>query len=370
MARRNYGRSRRNRKQSLIYRWRYWIGLAGAILMVVLFWPHGDPSEEEAAGVPSGSATPTPQTPEDASERVIQAGEFIPPTTAPRTETTPLPVAPEARRALDTPVETRVTPLRDMPPNEHVQQVMQEGMALLHLNPNKLVAVRTQLSDVMLEDMPESQRERVRRELGKMADKWLFSRHVYAGDPLCDTYEVQSGDQLRRIGLKFKIPYEILMKINGIASAPDLKAGAKIKIIKGPFHARISRSSFTMDLYLQKTLVKSYRVGLGMRGTETPTGAWLVKPGDKMIKPQWTDKLTGRVYHGDDPDYPLGSRWIGLQGIEGAAVGRTGFAIHGTKDPETIGTQSSQGCIRLYNGDVMEAYSVLLDGVSRVLVFD
>ncbi len=366
MARRNYGRSRRNRKHSLIYRWRYMIGLAGVILMVFLFWPQGDVSEEEA-GVASGSA---PQTPSDNGEPVIQAGEFTPSTVVKRTEAAPLPVVPAVQPARETRVVTRITPLRETPPNAHVAQVVQESLALQQRNPNKLVAVRTQLNDVMLEDMSESQRRQVRQELGLMADKWLFSRHIYPGDTLCETYEVRSGDQLRRIGLKYNVPYEILMKINGIASAPDLKAGAKIKVIKGPFHARVSRSSFIMDLYLQKTLVKSYRVGLGMPGTETPTGAWLVKPGDKMIKPQWTDKLTGRVYHGDDPDYPLGSRWIGLQGIEGAAVGRTGFAIHGTKDPETIGTQSSQGCIRLYNGDVAEVYAVLLDGVSRVLVFD
>lgn len=369
MARRNYGRSRRNRKHSLIYRWRHMIGLAGVILVVYLFWPQGDTSEEAGAGDPSGSTASAPQTPADDGEAVIQAGEFTPSTEASRMETAPLPVMPEAQPALETQA-ARITPLRETPTNAHVQQVVEESLALLRRNPNKLVAVRTQLNDVMLEDMSESQRKQVRQELGLMAEKWLFSRHIYPGDTLCETYEVQSGDQLRRIGLKYKVPYEILMQINGIASAPDLKAGAKIKVIKGPFHARVSRSSFIMDLYLQKTLVKSYRVGLGMPGTETPTGAWLVKPGDKMIKPQWTDKLTGRVYHGDDPDYPLGSCWIGLQGIEGAAVGRTGFAIHGTKDPETIGTQSSQGCIRLYNGDVEEVYAVLLDGVSRVLVFD
>ena len=183
-------------------------------------------------------------------------------------------------------------------------------------------------------------------------------------------YTVQSGDLLQQIGLKYSVPYGILMKINGLARAEDLRADSKIKVVHGPFHARVNRSTYVLDLYLQKTLVKSYRVGLGLPGQETPTGEWLVKPGDKHIKPQWTDPVTQHVYFGDDPDYPLGSRWIGLYGIEGEAVGRTGFAIHGTKDPETIGTQSSQGCIRLYNGDVIEVYDMLLEGMSHVLVFD
>ena len=126
-----------------------------------------------------------------------------------------------------------------------------------------------------------------------------------------------------------------------------------------------------MDLYLQDKYVKSYRVGIGESGRrETPTGLWRVRPGDKLIKPTWTDPDTGRTYVADDPDYPLGSRWIGLEGLEGAAKGRTGFAIHGTKDPETIGTRSSKGCIRLYNGDVIEAYNLLFTGHSLVRVVE
>jgi len=56
-------------------------------------------------------------------------------------------------------------------------------------------------------------------------------------------------------------------------------------------------------------------------------------------------------------------------------IGRCGqrtdsFAIHGTKDPETIGTRASRGCIRLFNGDVVEAYDVMEAGVSEVLVVE
>ena len=89
-----------------------------------------------------------------------------------------------------------------------------------------------------------------------------------------------------------------------------------------------------------------------------------------MIKPTWTDPDTGKTYLGSDPDYPLGSRWIALDGIEGDAKGRTGFALHGTKEPETIGTQSSRGCIRLFNGDVIEVYDLMEPGQTGVIVMD
>ena len=41
-------------------------------------------------------------------------------------------------------------------------------------------------------------------------------------------------------------------------------------------------------------------------------------------------------------------------------MGRTGFAIHGTKEPEQIGTAGSRGCIRMYNDDVVLMYNLLV----------
>ena len=111
-------------------------------------------------------------------------------------------------------------------------------------------------------------------------------------------------------------------------------------------------------------------MGLGQPGMETPTGLWVVKLGGKLIAPTWVDPITGKVYEAEDPDYPLGSRWIGLEGIKGGAKGRTGFAIHGTKDPNQIGTASSQGCIRLHNGNAILMYNLLMPGLSQVEVVE
>ncbi len=173
---------------------------------------------------------------------------------------------------------------------------------------------------------------------------------------------------LSTIAKRHKVPYQILLDINGIKKAEHLQAGQAIKVINGPFHTILYSSAFTMDLYLQNTYVMSFKVGLGKDGFDTPTGLWVVKPGGKLIKPAWTDPDTGRRYEAEDPNYPLGSRWIGLEGLEGAAKGRTGFAIHGTKDEHTIGTKSSRGCIRLFNGEAIMMYNMLESGVSEVRV--
>jgi LysM repeat protein len=210
----------------------------------------------------------------------------------------------------------------------------------------------------------------VKQQLAQLAEKWLFNKQVLSDDKLCTSYKVSPGDVLEKIGRHYNVPYEVLMQINGMDKPEALQAGATIKVVNGPFHARIYRSLFTMDIYLQNTYVKSYPVGLGKQGMETPTGRWKVAEGGKMKQPRWTDPDTGRTYESNDPDYPLGSRWIGLEGIEGGAVGKKGFAIHGTKDPQQIGTQGSRGCIRLHNGNVVEVYNMLMQGVSLVDVVD
>jgi lipoprotein-anchoring transpeptidase ErfK/SrfK len=109
---------------------------------------------------------------------------------------------------------------------------------------------------------------------------------------------------------------------------------------------------------------------LGKTGSETPTGLWRVEPGGKLIKPIWTNPLDGKTYYPDDEDYPLGSRWIALEGISGAAKDRTGFAIHGTKEPEQIGKAGSQGCIRMHNGEAVLVYNMLFPALSTVEVID
>jgi hypothetical protein len=234
----------------------------------------------------------------------------------------------------------------------------------------KIIASRDLLNDVLKHPLSDAVREEVKSQLSKLSERWLLSKDVLTDDTLTEIYIVKPGDLLANIGNECRVPYQIVQQINGIQRAEQLQAGQKIKIIRGPFNAVVSRSRFTLDLYLQDKFVKGYKVGLGLPDRQTPTGLWRVKPGDKLIKPTWTDPDTGRTYIADDPDYPLGSRWIGLEGMEGDAKGRTGFAIHGTKDPETIGTQSSKGCIRLYNGDAIELYNLLFAGYSQVRVVD
>ncbi len=236
--------------------------------------------------------------------------------------------------------------------------------------PPRIIDARDKLNEMLSMPMTGEQLAFVKKQLARLSEEWLFARIVFPEDNLCSSYKVEPGDQFRILGKKFKVPYEILMRINNISSPKALRAGETIKVINGPFHCKIYRSAFTMDLYLQDIFVRSFSVGLGKPGMETPTGRWVIKPGGKLVSPLWTDPATGTTYEAEDQDYPLGSRWIGLEGIKGTAKDRSGFAIHGTKNTEEIGTAESRGCIRLYNEDVILLYNFLMPGVSQVIVVE
>lgn len=248
-------------------------------------------------------------------------------------------------------------------------KLITEATALMNRKPAQIIQARDKFNEALRLPMSAEQRTSVKDQLSKLSDQWLFSRTVVPGDPLCETYLVKSGDLLALIAERYRVPWEILQQINNVRPEA-LQAGQTIKVVDGPFHVKVYRSTFKMDLYLQNTYVRSFKVGLGKTGMETPTGLWRVKGGGKLVQPIWTNPLDGKTYHPEDPDYPLGSRWVALEGLAGQAKERTGFAIHGTKEPEQIGTQGSQGCIRMHNGDAILIYNLLVPTYSQVEVAD
>ncbi len=230
-----------------------------------------------------------------------------------------------------------------------------------------LVQARQRLNELLRRNLSPVERQETRGLLTKIADDTIFSKNRHDGDPLVDIYEVHSGDALERIGRRFKVPHEIIMTINGITDARRLRAGQKLKIPRGPFHAVIDKSDFRLDLFLQDTYVRSYRVGLGLNHG-TPEGKW--KVGERLVNPTFYPPASAeqkRIIPGGDPTNPLGKRWIELIGVSGDADGQQGYGIHGTIEPESIGKAVSLGCVRMHNDDVAFLYSVLAREHSTVI---
>lgn len=268
-----------------------------------------------------------------------------------------------------------IMPTDDNAPDLAATAKTQLGQNLLAAGDNALTAkdyitAREKFSKAVAQGLPTTQDARARKLLNHLSDTWLFSRNLFDNDPLCSLYKVAPGEILSKIGKKFSVPHQLLMRINNISKPEKLQAGQTIKVVQGPFHVVVDRSRFLMSVYLGDVMVRSYPVCIGKPGRNTPTGLWQVKNNTKLIKPEWTDPDTHKKYYPDDPDNPLGERWIGLEGLEGDALGRSSFGIHGTIEPKTLGSAASRGCIRMLNSDVIELFNLLAETKSQVTVIN
>jgi len=252
-------------------------------------------------------------------------------------------------------------------------ETMRRGLA--RIDAGEVIAGRRILSRLLTEaedDLTPASARRIRRRLAEVNEELIFSSAVRPDDPLVATHTVAPGDLLSRIAPKYDVPYPLIERVNGV-EARRIRVGQTLKIIRGPFHARVEKSAYRLDLFLedpaegQWIYVKSLPVGLGEEDS-TPAGRWVVRPGSKLENPAWTHPRTGEVYGRDDPENPIGDYWIGLEGIDSHTESLRGYGIHGTIDPDSIGTQASMGCVRLAGEDIRLLYDVLAPGQSRVII--
>ncbi len=222
----------------------------------------------------------------------------------------------------------------------------------------------------------ESERDAIRDRMGKLSDLILFSSTPVAGDPYTTSAVVQAGDTLTKITASnnLQTDWRFVMRVNNIAAPNRLAVGQKLKLIKGPFHAVVSKSAFRLDLYIgepdasgHRMFVRSFPVGLGEFGS-TPIASFIVRPNSKLINPSWRNPRTGEFFTADDPKNPLGEYWIGLDPADQASAQYVDYGLHGTIDPDSIGYEKSMGCVRLAEPDIRLLYETLIDRVSTVRI--
>jgi lipoprotein-anchoring transpeptidase ErfK/SrfK len=199
----------------------------------------------------------------------------------------------------------------------------------------------------------DAQRAAIVRKIESLCARTILGPRVWAGDPMTEAYEVQRGDHLINIGLRYKIPYGLVKRLNGLSS-DGIHIGQKLKVVKGPLSVRISKKAFRLQLRLGGMPVKSFPVAIGV-GDSAPTGSYTVTVKQKnptfYPPPSKAGKMS--IKTGGAVDNPLGSRWIGF----GDHLG-----IHGTTEPESIGRNVSLGSIRMLNSDVELLFDCLVLG--------
>ncbi|HEY0008417.1 MAG TPA: L,D-transpeptidase family protein [Tepidisphaeraceae bacterium] len=220
-----------------------------------------------------------------------------------------------------------------------------------------------------------AQSDEVAKKLSEINEIVVFSNRKFNSDDTAVAHQVKPGENMQKIANMYDVTWRFIGRLNNISDPKRMQVGKSLKIIKGPFHAVVNKTHFTLDLYSGKPgeanaiLIKRLKVGLGADDS-TPTGEWRVDT--KLENPRYYNPRNDgpRVIEPDDPANPLGERWIALVGVGGQAVGKTSYGIHGTIEPESIGKKKSMGCVRLLNEDVELVYDMLIKDKSSVLVVE
>ena len=147
-------------------------------------------------------------------------------------------------------------------------------------------------------------------------------------------------------------PVALIAKANNVQGA-NIRVGETLRLIDGNAHVfalAVSKSRNDLVVTLDGQFFKRYRVSTG-ENAKTPVGTFKIV--DKIAQPAW-HKPGGKAIPYGDPENLLGTHWLALD--------LPGYGLHGTWEPDSIGKQTSAGCVRLLNGDIEELYTILPKG--------
>jgi lipoprotein-anchoring transpeptidase ErfK/SrfK len=122
------------------------------------------------------------------------------------------------------------------------------------------------------------------------------------------------------------------------------------RLQKNRIRVIVRRDSRRLDVYRNGKRVAKFPVAVGKASTPTPNGRFAI-----------AERINTR-----DPNGFLGPWVLPITGyskvLNEYAGGNGRVAIHGTSEPQVIGTRASNGCVRMYNGDVRKLAKLVQAG--------
>jgi len=121
----------------------------------------------------------------------------------------------------------------------------------------------------------------------------------------------------------------------------------QVEVAAVRYRVDVSLSQHELRLYDLDTLVETYPVGVGTAAAPTPGGLFSIT---ELLEPTNSDGSYGPFAFGLNAssevltEYAGGEPWVG---------------IHGTNEPESVGRDTSHGCLRLTNDDITELAGLL-----------
>ncbi len=164
-------------------------------------------------------------------------------------------------------------------------------------------------------------------------------------------YTIKKGDSIWKLERELKVPGDLIIGINNLRPNA-LTVGMQIKVPKVNPSIVIDKAKRTLTLKNGGAFLKKYRVGIHRIDSRVPAGEYTIQ--NKFDKgTDYTDPQTGAIIKAGDPANPLGSRFLQL---------RRDIGIHGTTNPELVGTYTDVGWIMMDEKDLEEIYVLVRKG--------
>lgn len=185
----------------------------------------------------------------------------------------------------------------------------------------------------------------------------LHIRMLFSGAPMDEkiAHKVQAGDTLGELAKTYGTTPGLISEINNIQNN-IIRVGKSLQILSGEFSAIVDKSNNEMELRLNERFFKRYLVGTGT-DSSTPVGDYVITL--RLRHPVWY-RPDGESFAYGHPDNLLGTHYLKLN--------TPGIGLHGTWQPESIGSQSSAGCVRFQNEMIEELYKILPEGTSVKII--
>jgi lipoprotein-anchoring transpeptidase ErfK/SrfK len=122
---------------------------------------------------------------------------------------------------------------------------------------------------------------------------------------------------------------------------------ADVELASNPYRIHVDLSDFRLTIHREGDLVVDTVIGYGDEDTPTPGGRYYIT---ELLRPP-------------NPDGPYGPYAFGLSGFSDVHLSFAGgegvIGIHGTNEPDSIGSTVSAGCIRVDNDVISEMATFL-----------
>ncbi len=180
--------------------------------------------------------------------------------------------------------------------------------------------------------------------LDALAREVVYSkRHLLASPHIAS-----ATDNVASVAAQYGMNPELLAALNGLGDAKALVPGKELKVLRGPFHARINLRAKELTLFIDRMYAGRFPFSVG------------TDPAPRAGTFQVVDRSTERTYYGAgavvveeaDPRNPYGGYWINLG---------NDLCIHGSPQMPSPDLKDA-GCISLAPRDAQHVFSILTVG--------